>query len=101
MKKQEPVIEYWFARRYPLSDARQSMSPVHWKGWVVALSFAVGMFIGGGAFAWFATHDEAVKGVFVFVLAAFISALWFISVARMRGDRIRSIKDYQRGKPIV
>lgn len=101
MKKEEPKIEYWFARRFPLSDARQSLSPVHWKGWVVAVSFVLIMLGAAITFGWFATHDEFMKGVALFVLAAFAGVIWFLSVARMRGDRIRSIRDYQGGKPIV
>ena len=101
MKKEEPKIEYWFARRFPLSNPRQSMAPVHWKGWVVVLGFIACMLLGAGAFAWFAAHFEFVKGIALFVLAAFVGGIWFISVARMRGDRIRSIRDYQGGKPIV
>lgn len=96
-----PPTEYWFARRFPLSDRRQSMSPVHWKGWVVVAGFVGAMMIGAVAFAWFGAHDEIVKGVALFVLAAFIGGLWFISVSRVRGDRIRCVKDYREGKPIV
>jgi hypothetical protein len=101
MTKAVEPTEYWFARRFPLSNPRQSMAPVHWKGWLVVASFLAAMLIGAAAFAWYANQGEMMKGAAYFVMAAFMGGLWFISVARFRGDRIRSVKDYQRGKPIV
>lgn len=101
MTSRTPQTEYWFARRFPLSDPRQAQAPVHWKGWMVVAGFFGTMALGAAALVWFGGHDELVKGAALFALAAFIGGLWYVSVARVRGDRIRCVKDYRGGKPIA
>jgi hypothetical protein len=88
--------EYWFARRFPLSDRRQSMAPVHWKGWVVSGAFLLALMIGGFAFAWMGASGYMVQGVVVFVLAALIGGGWFITVAQHKGDKTRTVEDYRK-----
>lgn len=96
-----PVTEYWFARRYPLGHARGTMAPVHWKGWVVMLTYALGLTAALFTLAYFYRQMETMEGVLGFVLISFVFTVWYFSVRRMRGDPIRSVADYDGGKPRV
>jgi hypothetical protein len=88
--------EFWFARRFPLSDRRQSMAPVHWKGYAVAIVFMLMLLIGGMAFAWMGASGYMVQGVVVFVVAALVGGGWFITVAKAKGDHTRTVADYRK-----
>jgi len=88
--------EYWFARRFPISDARKSLAPVHWKGFAVAGIFVVALVIGAAAFAWMATQGYFAQGLVVFAAAALIGGGWFITVASAKADRTRTVEEYKR-----
>jgi ABC-type Co2+ transport system permease subunit len=90
--------EYWFARRFPVGHARAGMAPVHWKGYAVVAIFVTVLVVGGVAFAYLGATDRMAEGVAVFVLAAFLGAMFYITVARQKGDRVRTIADYRREK---
>lgn len=91
--------EYWFARRFPLSDPRPAVSPVHWKGWAVSAIYLVTLTIGGLAFAWMAANGYLVQGVVVFVVAAAVGTGWFLIVSRAKGDPNRTVADYRKAPP--
>ncbi|OQW62058.1 MAG: hypothetical protein A4S17_08430 [Proteobacteria bacterium HN_bin10] len=91
--------EYWFARRFPLGDRRRAVAPVHWKGYVVAIIFAVALCIGGVAFAWMGASGYLMQGIVVFALAALVGGGWFITVANAKADHTRTVADYQKDKP--
>jgi hypothetical protein len=95
------MTEYWFARRYPLSSPRRAMAPVHWKGWLVMLSYALGLVLALVVAGYFYEQMDVVKGALGFVLIVFVMTMWYFSVRRMRGERIRSVADYDGGKPRV
>lgn len=96
-----PPRVYWFARRYPLGDARQAMAPVHWKGWCVALAF-VGLLLGGaGAFVWFTLHDNILEGAAMFGVLAFLAGAWFVLMTMANGDRVRTVADYREERKRV
>ncbi len=89
--------EYWFARRFPPSDRRRAMAPVHWKGYAVTLAFVSGLTLGGVAFAWMGASGYFWQGVVVFAIAALVSGGWFIAVATAKGDPQRTVADYRSG----
>jgi len=92
---------YWFARRYPLGDVRQSMAPVHWKGWCVAFGF-VGVLLGGaGAFVWFTLQGNLLEGAAMFAILAFIAGAWFVLMTMANGDRVRTVADYREERKRV
>ncbi len=91
-----PAPEYWFARRFPLSDPRKSFAPVHWKGFVVAGAYVAALVIGGVAFAWMGASSYLIHGAVVFGLAAIVGGGWFIAVAHAKGDRTRTVADYRK-----
>lgn len=93
--------EYWFARRFPLGNARSGLAPVHWKGWVCSLIFVGVMLLGAGVFAYFALQDEMFHGAAIFVVLAIVGGGWFILVSQANADRVRTIEDYKREKTRV
>jgi len=91
--------EYWFARRFPLGSPRAGMSPIHWKGYAVVAGYLFVLLLGAGAFAWFAIHERNMaEGLAFFVGAASLSSIVYISVARHKGDRIRTVADYKKDR---
>jgi hypothetical protein len=90
--------EYWFARRFPLSDPRQSYAPVHWKGYAVALLFVAALTAGGFAFAWLGASGDMFMGVLVFAGVALVAGSWFILTAKAKGDPVRTVADYRKDK---
>lgn len=93
--------EYWFARRFPVGDARNAFAPVHWKGWLVSIAFVAALAIGGVAFAWLGAGGDMVTGVLVFVVAAVLAGGAFIAVANAKGDRARTVQDYRKAQERV
>lgn len=90
------MTEYWFARRFPLGSVRAGMSPISWKGYAVVAAYVTGLIIGGVGFAWFGAKGNMPEGIGCFVLAAFISTIFYMTVTRQRGDRIRTVADYKK-----
>lgn len=104
---------YWFARRFPLTDPRNSMSPVSPEGYRVAWTFvwwmiggAVGMIVLLGLAAWAATLTTfgplswmlGVVGFAVFIGCTVYGAWYFIREAKNRGDHQHTIDDYKQGR---
>lgn len=90
--------EYWFARRFPLSDQRQAFAPVHWKGYLVSLVFVSALTGGGVAFAYLGAKDDMFEGVLVFAIVALLAGVWFTMTAKANGDPIRTVADYKKDK---
>jgi hypothetical protein len=90
--------EYWFARRYPLSDQRQAIAPIHWKGYLVSLVFVSALTAGGVAFAWFGARNDMFEGIIVFAIIALLAGVWFTMTAKANGDPIRTVADYKKDK---
>jgi hypothetical protein len=95
------MSDYWFARRFPLGSPRAGMSPIHWKGYAVVAAYVAGLAVGGAAFAWSAGQGNTPEGVLYFVLAAFLSTIFYITVTRQKGDRIRTVADYRKERSRV
>jgi membrane protein implicated in regulation of membrane protease activity len=95
---------YWFARRFPVGHARNSMSPVAAEGYMVVRRFIFAMI--AGAVVWFVlgalsvwTHwSLAIVGALVFIAAAIWGARDFIRAAQSRGDHNHTIEDYKAGR---
>jgi hypothetical protein len=92
------MTEYWFARRFPLGSPRAGMSPVHWKGYAVVAIYVTALIVGGVAFAWLGASDRMAEGIAIFVLFAFVGTMFYLTVARQKGDRVRTVADYRREK---
>jgi hypothetical protein len=90
--------EYWFARRFPLSDRRQSYAPVHWKGYAVSLIFLTALTAGGVGFAWFGASGDMFLGVLIFTGVAIVAGAWFVLTAKAKGDPVRTVADYRKDK---
>ncbi|MGE0741341.1 MAG: hypothetical protein AB7O98_08365 [Hyphomonadaceae bacterium] len=90
--------EYWFARRFPLSDQRRAMAPVHWKGYAVSIVYVVALLFGGGLFVFLGMTERMMEGVAVFGVIAFVAAAWFMLTAKANGDPVRTVADYKKDK---
>lgn len=96
--------KYWFARRFPLTDRRNSMSPVTPEGFRVAWVF-VGWMAGGAVAAvlilvlavlWLPL--VGVLAPVVFIGCAVYGAWYFIDKAQKRGDHQNTVDDYKSGR---
>jgi hypothetical protein len=96
-----PVTEYWFARRFPMGDRRQAMAPVHWKGFVVTGGFVAAMLFGAAVWAWLAQTNRPVEGLQLFLVIVFADIIWFLTTARSRLDRTKTVTDYKKEKQRV
>lgn len=90
--------EYWFARRFPLSDGRQAFAPVTWKGYAVSLVFVTALTGGGVAFAWLGATHNIFLGAMVFAGVALLAGAWFTLTAKANADPIRTVADYKKDK---
>jgi hypothetical protein len=54
--------------------------------------------VGGIAFAWLGASDRMAEGVAIFVFLAFLGTIFYLTVARQKGDRVRTVADYRREK---
>ena len=102
---------YWFARRYPVGDPHNNMSPVSAEGFRVAYRFIWAMVLGGVAMValglvgfWLQTDSPVLGwslcalGVIVYLAATAYGAWSFISQSRDRGDHQHTIEDYKAGR---
>lgn len=104
---------YWFARRFPVGNPRNAMSPVTPEGYRVAWTF-VWCMVGGAAamivlmglagWAAYATGFGplswvlGILGIAAFVGCAIYGARYFISEAQNRGDHQHTVDDYKAGR---
>lgn len=93
--------EYWFARRFPIGQARMGMAPVHWKGWAVVVSYAIGLLAAAAAATWLALTDQIIMAAAVFIVFAFVLSLWFIGASHKKGDHARTVADYRQERSRV
>lgn len=95
--------KYWFARRFRLSNSRNSMAPISPEGYRVAWNF-VGSMFGGALFAvGLLIMSIWVPWLQVLAPLAFIAAtVWggwrFISLVQTRGDTQHTVDDYKAGR---
>jgi hypothetical protein len=91
------MSEYWFARRFPVSDRRNSMAPISREGRLVALGFIVAMLVGGVIGAVMAVSGQAVLGAATFAVIAGAAGAAFIAIAAKTTDRNHTVDDYRNG----
>lgn len=91
-----PMTEYWFARRFPVGNPRQSMAPVHWKGYAIVAIYVTLLVLGGIAFAWFGAGGQFALGVALFVAAAIVGGGLFIFLSYAKGDKTRTVAEYRK-----
>jgi nitrogen fixation-related uncharacterized protein len=97
------MTEYWFARRFPVGQTRNSLSPINENGWAVVRTYLAFM-VGGAVVAVLLAVVGLLWVPFLWILApfAFIGATayggyYFISQAQAHGDTQHSIDDYRGG----
>ena len=90
------MTEYWFARRFPVGNPRNAMSPVHWKGYAVVAAYVTLLVLGGLAFAWLGAGGQLILGAVVFAAAAVIGASLFIGLSNTKGDKTRTAAEYRK-----
>ncbi|WP_395648169.1 hypothetical protein [Terricaulis sp.] len=91
------MIDYWFARRFPVGNPRNAMSPVNWKGYLATLAFVLSLGAAGVVFAWLGASGEMLKGVLIFAGAAIVGTAAFLGVVNAKGDSSRTVADYKKG----
>lgn len=98
-----PENKYWFARRFPVGTARNSMAPVSPEGfavvktfvrWMIGGALAAAAFVILGFFSWW----WFILAPIVFVGCAIYGAWYFISQAQGRGDHQHTVDDYKAGR---
>lgn len=90
------MSDYWFARRFPVGNPRNAMAPVHWKGYAVVAAYLTLLVLGGLAFAWLGAGGQLILGAAIFAAAALMGAGFFISLSVVKGDKTRTVADYQK-----
>jgi membrane protein implicated in regulation of membrane protease activity len=90
---------YWFARRFPVGDGRNSMAPVSTEGVVVAWVFVGAMLVGALGLLFLGMNGQIVSGIAMFVVLAVAGAGMFIGMsAGKRGDKQHTVDDYKSGR---
>lgn len=90
------MTEYWFARRFPVGNPRNAMSPVHWKGYAVVAAYVTLLVLGGVAFAWLGASERLILGAVIFAAVALVGASLFIGLSITKGDKTRTVADYRK-----
>lgn len=90
-----PDRDAWFARRFPVGDPRNSMAPVHRRGWMVAGGFMAALGLGALGFFALALFGFLIAGILVFIAMALLGGFGFVLVAQWKGDRTRTVADYR------
>ena len=90
------MTEYWFARRFPVGNPRNAMTPVHWKGYAVIAVYVTLLTLGGLAFAWFGASGKLILGAVLFAVAAVAGASLFIGLSSVKGDKTRTAAEYRK-----
>lgn len=88
---------YWFARRFPLTDKRNSVAPISWHGYALAGVFLSGMVFAALAWLALAAVGLMLVGIGVFAFGAALSGAAFIAVARRTADMTHTVEDYRKG----
>lgn len=90
-------FEVWFARRFPVGDPRNSMAPVHWKGWMMFAVFAAAVAVGGLGFLLSALNGEWLWGIVVFVALSAMGAGMLLMAVAQHGDVAKTVEEYRKG----
>lgn len=88
--------EYWFARRFPKDNPRNSMGPVHWKGWVAFALFVMALIGGGLMFLLLAIWGAIWIGLIAYALVAWGALMALLKIVAMKGDQTKSTEDYMK-----
>jgi hypothetical protein len=98
------MTDYWFARRFPIGQGRNSLSPINDKGWAVVRTY-LALMVSGGIAAILIVVIGLLWVPFLWVLAPFAfmagtgyGGYYFITQAQRHGDTQHSIADYRDGK---
>jgi hypothetical protein len=90
------MTEYWFARRFPADHERNSMGPVHWKGWLSFAVFTLVLIGAGLAFLLMAIWGSMWLGLFAFALVAWGAMMALLKVVSLKGDQKKTMEEYMK-----
>lgn len=90
------MTDFWFARRFPVGNPRNAMSPVNWKGYAATLAFVSVLAAAGFAFAWLGASGDLLKGTLIFAGAAIVCTAVFLGVVNAKSDNSRTVADYKK-----
>jgi hypothetical protein len=95
---------YWFARRFPVGDERNSLSPVTAEGWRVVRNYNFAL-IGGAVGALVLVFFGVTSSWVYFLLAPVVflgAAGWggwqLVGQAQLHGDNTHTVDDYKAGR---
>ncbi len=91
------MSEFWFARRFPVGNRRNSIAPVSREGRLVVAGFIFGMLLGALVFMAMAAAGELILGAATFAVIAGLAGGGFIIVAQKRADQKHTVDDYTDG----
>lgn len=94
------MAKYWFARRYPLTEVRNTrMAPVTSEGWAVVAFFAGCLVAGGvGMFLFSLVYRQPAIGIGTMIVFAIVGSATFIGLAYAKGDKQHTVDDYKAGR---
>ena len=92
------VERYWFARRFPVSDRRNSMSPVSREGWRATWMYMATLATGAVAWGVLLSLGWWWLGLAIFITATAGGAWYYITTARRHGDPLHTVADYKAGR---
>lgn len=90
---------YWFARKFPLSEGGDRMSPINSMGWMVVTLFVSCLIAGAVGLALFSfTYRAPFVGVLTLVGFAILGTVVFLVAAYTKGDKQHTADDYKAGR---
>lgn len=90
------VTQFWFARRFPVGSPRNAMAPVSWQGYAIVTLYVTLLMLGALAFAWLGASGDLILGATAFTAAAVVGASLFIGLSNVKGDKARTVAEYQK-----
>jgi hypothetical protein len=92
------ATSYWFARRFPVGDPRDSMAPVSPEGRRIVWTFLAAMVVGALSALLLSLVGMWVPGLVVFAAAAMAGGGYFIAMSVRHGDKQHTVAEYRSGK---
>lgn len=94
------MAKYWFARRFPVSEAKaNAVAPVTSEGWMVVTFFGACLLAGAAGLVIFSFgYREPLLGVIVLLGFAMVGVVTFLVSAVRKGDQQHTVDDYRQGR---
>lgn len=94
------MAKYWFARRFPVSDAKaNAVAPVSSEGWMVVTFFGASLLAGATGLATLSFgYREPFLGVIVLIGFALVGTVTFLVSAVKKSDQQHTVDEYKQGR---